>query len=101
MRLSALAWAALAALPALAAAETHVVTMEAMGFRPAELVVRPGDRVVWQNKDLVPHTATARGRFDSGEIAAGKSWAWTAPGPGRLDYVCTFHPGMKAGIVVQ
>jgi plastocyanin len=103
VRLPVVACAAVAALalPQLAAAETHVVTIEAMVIRPATLAVRPGDQVVWQNKDLVPHTATAQGRFDSGAIAAGKSWTWTAAGPGRIDYVCTFHPGMKAGIVVQ
>lgn len=100
MRLPALAWALLA-LPALAAAETHVVTIEAMKFRPASLVVKAGDTVVWHNKDLVPHTATAAGKFDSGEIGADRRWTWTASKAGRYDYVCTFHPGMKAGMVVQ
>jgi plastocyanin len=63
--------------------------------------VRAGDTVVWRNKDLVPHTATAAGTFDSKEIAAGKHWTWTARKPGRYAYVCTYHPGMQGTVVVQ
>jgi plastocyanin len=100
VRLPVLAWAVLA-LPALAAAETHVVTIEGMQFQPTALVVQRGDKVVWHNKDLVPHTATAKGRFDSGSIGPDRRWTWTALSAGRYDYVCTFHPGMKAGMVVR
>jgi plastocyanin len=88
-------------LPALAAAETHVVRIEGMQFAPATLVVKQGDKVTWRNTDLVPHTATAAKRFDSRTIAAGGSWTWVAGKPGRYDYVCTFHPGMKATLVVE
>ena len=93
--------------PALARAETHVVTIEGMAFTPATLTVKRGDSVVWRNKDLVPHTATAtatgapKGRFDSGNIAAGKSWAHVMRTAGHLDYVCAYHPGMKASLEVQ
>lgn len=94
--------AAAAALlvPALAAAETHVVVIEGMVFQPATLHVKPGDRVTWRNKDVVPHTATAPGVFDSGAIAPGTSWTWTARGKGAQGYVCIYHPGMKATVVL-
>ncbi len=92
---------AAAALPAAAAAATHTVTIEGMKFVPAELTVKKGDRVVWKNQDVVPHTATAAGAFDSRSIAAGKSWSHVVRKPGRHAYVCTFHPGMKATLVVQ
>jgi plastocyanin len=92
---------ALLAVPALAAAETHVVTIEGMVFPQPTLTVKRGDTVTWRNKDLVPHTVTAKGRFDSGEIAAGRSWSWVATAPGTYEYVCAYHPGMRAAIVVQ
>jgi plastocyanin len=92
---------AMVVLPAVAAGETHSVTVDGMRFQPETLAVRRGDTVVWQNKDIVPHTVTATGRFDSGPIAAGASWSWTAGQAGRSEYVCTFHPGMKAAVVVQ
>lgn len=82
-------------------AETHVVTIEGMAFTPSSLTVRRGDTVVWRNKDAVPHTASASGRFDSGKIPAGKSWRHAMKKAGSYDYVCTYHPGMKAAVVVQ
>ena len=72
-----------------------------MQFSPSNMVVRSGDKVVWVNKDLVPHAATAAKGFDSGPIAPGKSWATAAPKPGRYEYGCTFHPTMKAVLTVE
>jgi len=92
---------AVVARPVAAGAATHVVTIEGMKFEPATLRVKMGDQVVWRNKDLVPHTATAEGKFDSKGIGAGKSWAWTAATRGQVDYVCTYHPGMKGSVVVE
>nr|WP_226816404.1 cupredoxin family copper-binding protein [Advenella sp. FME57] len=84
------------------AATVHVVTIQNMQFVPAALTVRPGDRVTWVNKDLVPHTASAAGsQFDSGVIAAGASWAYTVKKEGTLGYVCRYHPGMQATLMAQ
>ncbi|HZN48411.1 MAG TPA: cupredoxin family copper-binding protein [Ramlibacter sp.] len=102
LRLLASAGLVLAAtLPAAAAAATHTVTIEGMKFVPETLTVKQGDRIVWNNKDVVPHTATAAGAFDSRSIGSGRSWSFVAGKPGRHAYVCTFHPGMKATLVVQ
>ncbi len=91
-----------AALPHPARAESQALTMEGMKILPATVTVKRGERLTWTNKDVVPHTATAKGVFDSGAIAPGKSWSHAAPGKaGTYDYVCTFHPGMKATLVVQ
>ena len=95
-------WAAAGAGMALdAAAATHTVTIDGMQFQPVTLAVKAGDKVVWVNKDVVAHTATAAGRFDSPSIAAGRQWTWKVTGRGRIDYVCTLHPGMKAALVVE
>ncbi|HET9025461.1 MAG TPA: cupredoxin family copper-binding protein [Burkholderiaceae bacterium] len=96
--------AVIAALVAVApsfGAETHTIAMEGMKFAPASLTVKRGDAVVWVNRDLVAHTATASGAFDSGPIAAGKSWRFVARAPGRHEYVCSLHPTMKATLVVE
>ena len=97
---SHLAFALLVACGA-AAAETHVITVEDMQFRPAALTVKRGDTVTWKNKDLVPHTATAAGKFDSGNIDGNHSWSWKAAAPGEFGYVCTFHRGMKGSVTVK
>jgi len=82
-------------------AAEHTVVMDGVKFEPAALTVSSGDTVVWINKDPFPHTATARGVFDSHEIAAGKSWKFTPGKAGVYEYVCTLHPGMKGTLTVK
>ncbi len=84
-----------------AASQTHTVVIDNMRFTPDTLTVRRGDRVVWRNNDLVPHTATAPKVFDSGSIGPGESWSAVMRKTGTLPYVCSFHPGMKATLQVQ
>ncbi|HJV61454.1 MAG TPA: cupredoxin family copper-binding protein [Albitalea sp.] len=87
--------------PAVAAATTHTVIIEGMRFVPQTLTVHRGDRVVWINRDLFPHTATAGKAFDSHAIAANASWTHVARRAGSFGYVCSLHPGMKGTLVVQ
>jgi plastocyanin len=92
-----------AAAPGVAsvAPTSRTVTIENMRFSPETLTVKRGDRVVWVNKDLFPHTATAQGVFDSKSIAPKASWTHVADKAGRYGYVCTLHPTMKATLVVE
>ena len=84
------------------AAATHTVVIENLQFSPKELTVNRGDRIVWVNKDLFPHTATAAGKgFDSHTIAANASWSYVASKSGTYPYGCTFHPTMKATLTVK
>jgi plastocyanin len=81
---------------------THTVVIENMQFSPAELRVQRGERIVWVNKDLFPHTVTAVSHaFDSGSIAANSSWTYVARKAGEYAYGCTFHPTMKGTLKVQ
>ena len=102
--LACIAAATVGAAPAaLPAAPVHTIAIDGMHFSPASVQVHPGERVVWVNKDLVPHTATARdGRFDSKTIAAGASWSWVATTPpGTVAYACVYHPEMTATVTVR
>lgn len=85
--------------PALAA--TVTVVIEGMQFSPAVVTVQRGDTVVWVNRDMVPHTATAAGAFDSRTIVPGASWAYVARTAGRHDYACTLHPSMRAMLQIE
>jgi plastocyanin len=95
--------AGVAVLRASAAAPvTHTVSIDATRYEPARLVVHAGDTVVWVNKDVIPHTATARGgAFDSKVLAAGASWRLTAGAAGEIDYACAFHDTMTGRLVVE
>jgi plastocyanin len=64
--------------------------------------VKAGDTIVWVNKDLFPHTATAsNSTFNSQVIAAGASWKYVAKKKGAFAYTCVFHPTMKAALLVR
>jgi plastocyanin len=89
------------AQPARAAPRTHQVTIKGLLNVPEELVVKRGDSVVWTNADPFPHTVTAAGAFDSGPIAAGKSWRLVTRRAGVYPYVCTLHSNMKGTLRVE
>jgi plastocyanin len=81
---------------------TTSVTIENMQFSPTTLSVNRGDRIVWANKDLFPHTVTATNKaFDSGSIAAGGSWTYVAATAGEFSYGCAYHPTMKGSLKVK
>ena len=81
---------------------THTVTIDATSYTPTRLSVHVGDTVVWVNKDLIPHTATAKaGIFDSKVLATGATFRFTVKAKGGTDYACLFHPTMKGILRVE
>ena len=82
--------------------QTHTVLIKDFKYVPETLTVKSGDTVIWKNEDIVPHTATANGKsFDSKNIAAKASWKYVAGKPGNYPYICTYHPTMKAKLIVK
>ena len=105
LRLGALAAAVLLsplALPshADAAPKVHTVVIDKMVFGPAPTAVRAGDVVVWVNKDLFRHTATARDKSFDVDLAPGKSARMVVKKTGVVSYFCRYHPGMTGRMVV-
>ena len=91
--------AAAACVPAISAAETHIVEMRGLEFIPAQISVNVGDTITWVNADVMPHTATAAdGSWDSGLMEQGDEWSLLVESDGDADYLCTFHPNM-VGVV--
>jgi plastocyanin len=80
-------------------AEMIQVTIDGLIFSPAEITAKIGDTVVWRNKDIVAHTATARGGFDV-MIEPDKSASLVLTKAGIVDYYCRFHPNMTGRITI-
>ncbi len=81
---------------------THTVAIRGFQYAPASITVELGDTVVWQNQDIVPHTATAEGKgLDTGSIGANASGRYVARAKGTYAYDCAFHPTMKGTLVVR
>ena len=81
----------------------HVVEISGMKFSPSLLEARRGDTVVWINRDLVPHTATAvkGAAWDTGTILGSDSTSVVLKQDGELEYLCRLHPVMTAKIIVR
>ena len=76
-----------------------IVTFE---FNPNTIVINVGDRVRWTNNDLVSHTATSSGNWDSGTLALGDSFLSPVfDSSGTFNYICSIHPWMTATVVVN
>ena len=83
------------------AAEGRRVVIEIRSFKfvPPAPHVRRGDVIVWINKDIVPHSATAGdGTWDTGRIDAGEQIEMVADANMFERYHCAFHPTMTGGL---
>jgi plastocyanin len=88
------------ARPALAQ-EAGLVTVEMtkFAFTPAAATIRAGGSVVFVNRDLAPHTATAQGHsFETGTLRKDERKEIVFPAAGEFPYFCRFHRHMT-GII--
>ena len=77
--------------------QRHVVEIRDFGFHPQRIFVFPGDTIVWINRDIVPHTATAEdGTWGSKDLEEGDSWEMVVKNGGIQSYFCNFHLQMTA-----
>lgn len=88
---------ALITSPALAT--TIEVTIDKLVFSPTNIRAKVGDTIEWTNKDVIAHTATAKGGWDV-MIPAKSKGKVTLKAAGAVDYFCRFHPNMKGRVEV-
>jgi plastocyanin len=79
------------------------IAIEEMTFSPSDVTARPGDTVVWTNKDVVAHTVTSQtGAFDSKLIPPGGTWKYVVKTKtGAFGYKCSYHPTMTATLTIR
>lgn len=82
----------------LAHTPTIVVDKLVFGAVPSNLTV--GDSVVWTNRDLFRHSATAVGHFDV-DLPVGTQRRMILRRAGVFRFTCKFHPGMKGVLKVR
>jgi plastocyanin len=86
------------------AAEFTRVVIDNFAYSPREITVAPGSRVLWVNRDDVPHTVTSSTKpkaFDSGALDGEESFTFTFQAPGTYDYFCAVHPHMTGKVIVK
>jgi plastocyanin len=78
-------------------AASGTVVMAQIAYEPTQLSVRKGAEVVFDNRDVAPHTVTEKGgTIDSGLLNPGKSFRLVVDR--SFEYVCTLHSNMKGQI---
>lgn len=83
------------------ASKSEKVEIVEFTYQPDPVVVQVGGKVIWQNEDTAPHTATADdGSFDTGTIEKGKIGSETFKEPGAFTYFCAIHPTMHGTVEV-
>jgi plastocyanin len=88
--------------PAVHASDTAVAEMRQVAFVPGEIRVRPGQTVVWVNRDPTLHTVDADdGSWKSGYLNEGQRYVRRFGQPGRYAYHCVPHPQMRGVVIVE
>ena len=77
-----------------------VVVMDNMNFGTLPRDAKVGDVIIWDNRDTVQHTATARdGSFDV-RLQPGKKGRTVLRSAGNIAIYCIYHPMMRATLKV-
>jgi plastocyanin len=83
------------------AARAEKVEIVEFTYDPDPVIIQAGGKVIWQNEDTAPHTATADdGSFDTGTLEKGKLKSETFKQPGTFTYFCQIHPTMHGTVEV-
>lgn len=83
------------------ASKSEKVDIVEFTYQPDPVVVQAGGKVIWQNQDAAPHTATADDdSWDTGTIEKGKIGSETFKEPGTFAYFCEIHPDMRGTVEV-
>jgi plastocyanin len=79
----------------------NTIRIKNFAFDPANITVKVGSTVRWENKDSVPHRILFADGTYSQVLAATDSWSRKIDQAGVYDYICSIHPDMKGSIIVE
>ena len=104
-RLAMLGILALTLVTAAAArADDAAISIDNFTFAPAVLTVHPGTKVVWTNRDDIPHVVVSAANpvlFKSKALDTDDNFSMVFDKPGTYAYFCGLHPRMHGSVVVQ
>lgn len=95
------AWLAFGVSPAAATPHTYVVVVDKLKFGPLPAGLRKGDAIVWDNRDMLRHSATASDHSFDADLPPGAKVKILLRSSGSIPFVCRYHPGMRGILVVK
>jgi len=82
------------------APKSWTITVSQLAYGPAPSGMHVGDTVVWVNKDIFLHSATAIDHSFDVNIPVHGSGQLKLTRAGTFAYTCKYHPGMKGQLAV-
>jgi len=89
-----------AASPAAAKGRSYTVTIDKMKFGALPPGLHVGDTIVWVNRDIFEHSATAQDKSFDVDLQPGKKASTVLRKAGTIAFVCKYHPGMRGKLSV-
>jgi|SRR6476660_730009 len=90
------------ATPAIAGApHSYTIVIDKMKFAPIPPVLHRGDTILWVNRDLFLHSATAANHSFDVDIRPGKSARIVLKSAGAIAFSCKYHPGMRGVLRIR
>lgn len=83
-----------------AAPRAHTVVLDKMKFGPLPAGIRSGDTIIWVNRDMFKHTATARDKSFNLDLPPRTSRKTVIKRAGTIPFYCIYHPGMNGALKV-
>ena len=80
---------------------SYTIVIDKMKFGPTPAVLHRGDTILWLNRDLFRHSATAANRSFDVDLPAGQSARMVVKSTGALAFSCKYHPGMRGVLRVR
>lgn len=78
----------------------HKIAIEKMAFGPPPPGVHAGDTIEWINNDIFRHSVTAVDKTFDIDIEPNATARIVVRQPGRIQYICKYHPGMTGQLIV-
>ena len=91
----------LLASQAAAAPRTYTVVIDKLKFGPLPAGLHKGDSVIWVNRDILRHSATATDHSFDIDLMPGKAGKTMLNKSGAIAFVCRYHPGMRGVLQVK
>ncbi len=86
---------------ATAAPHTYTVEIAQLKFVAPPAEVHVGDTIIWVNRDILRHSATAVDHSFDVDLQPGAKGKVVIRKKGSIAFLCRYHPGMKGVLHVQ
>ena len=87
--------------PAAAAPRVHTIIIDKMKFGPAPAGIHVGDTIIWVNRDMFKHSATALDKSFNVDLPPKTSGKAVIRHSGTINFYCIYHPGMTGSLSVS